>query len=846
MPQMPLDYTEFISKKIAIVHRSGFAVQPSDLHLENKHHQNDAVTWACNLGRALIAMSFGMGKTRIQAQIAELIIRRTDKPFLVICPLSVKQQFAEEDGPAMGQRWQYVRTDAEIQAATTPYLITNYERVRDGDIGPEAIKGLCGVSLDEGSVLRSLSSETSDVFKRVFKDTPYRFVATATPSPNEYKELIYYAEFLGVMDHGQALTRWFKRDSNHAGHLTLMPSQEEDFWIWVASWALFVSQPSDLGHPDDGYVLPALNIHWHRVAVDHRRAWEQHDNRGQLRLILDASAGVSEASAEKRATLADRLVKMLEIIHLDPEEHWILWHHLEAERDAIQHAVPEAVAVYGSQDLDEREKRILGFSQGDFRILSTKPEVAGSGCNFQKHCHSAVFLGVDYKFQDFIQAIHRLYRFLQTKDVEIHIIYAESEDQVVNVLKRKWKQHDVLVAKMQKIIRQYGLSELALQQGLSRKMGVNRVEVKGKLYTAINNDCVDETKRLPDNFMDLWLTSLPFGNLYEYSTQYEDFGHNPTNEKFWQQMDFLVPEMLRVLKPGRVAAIHVKDRQLYGHQTQSGIMETAPFSDECVMAFRKHGWAYQGRRTIVTDVVRENNQTYRLGYSEMCKDASKMSSGIPEYLLLFRKPPTSRDTARADEPVVKNKSDYSLGRWQVDAHALWRSNGNRPLSPYELSRYMPEQIAELFKQEQLTGQYDFQRHVEICEELDKSGRLPKFFMLLPPRVTREPSDMVWDDVVYMRSLNTDQSQGRREKHLCPLPFDIVERVIVLYSNKGDLIGDPFGGLGTVAERAIQLQRRSWICELFGDYFVDLVHYCQAAEQKVMAPTLFDMAMLENK
>jgi DNA modification methylase len=453
---------------------------------------------------------------------------------------------------------------------------------------------------------------------------------------------------------------------------------------------------------------------------------------------------------------------------------------------------------------------------------------------------------VDYKFQDFIQSIHRTHRFLQDHPVDVWIIYAESEDGVVSVLKRKWQQHDELTAKMSAIIRKYGLSELAIKTGLSRKIGVNRVEVKGNLYTAVNADCVDEVRRLADNSIDLWHTSIPFGNHYEYSVQYEDFGHNPSDGQFWQQMDFLIPELLRTLKPGRIAAIHVKDRQLYGHQTASGIMETAPFSDECVMAFRKHGWTYQGRRTIATDVVRENNSTYRLSYGEMTHDASKMSQGLPEYLLLFRKPPTSRENARADEPVTKSKDDYSLGRWQVDAHAVWRSDGNRPLSPDELVAMFPapEQIAALFKQEQLMGHYDYERHVQICEELERRGKLPKFFMLLPPKVTRGPQDMVWDDVVFMRTLNSNQSQGRREKHLCPLPFDIVERTIRLYSNEGDLVGDPFGGLGTVAERAIRLRRRAWTCELASAYFTDLVNYCQAAEQDMMSPTLFDMASLE--
>lgn len=816
------DYQKFLEAKITLSEHSGFEVDPARLHPANFPHQNDAIRWAAGLGRALLAMSFGLGKTRIQCEMARLVHEHTGKPFLVVCPLGVKHQFSEEDGPALGMRWQYVRNDQEISAAGTPYLISNYERVREGNITPAAIALLGGVSLDEGSVLRSLDSKTSDVFCEAFANTPYRFVATATPAPNEFKEIIYYARWLGVMDHGQALTRWFKRDTALAGHLTLHPHHEKEFWLWVSTWALFLFTPSDLGYSDDGYVLPALNVHWHRIGVDQSRAFKQSDNRGQHRLLLNPAGGVREASAEKRETLNDRLAKMLEIMAANPDRHWLLWHHLEAERRVIEKAVPEAKTVYGSQDLDVREQRILGFSRGEISILATKPEIAGSGCNFQRHCHSNIFIGLDYKFQDFIQAIHRTLRYQQEHPVDVHIIYAESEQPVVDILQRKWEQHNQLVEKMREIIRRYGLSHAAVRSDLKRTIGVKRVETKGKLFTAINNDCVTETTAMPDNSVGLIHTSVPFGNHYEYTTNLEDFGHNPSDSDFWKQMEFLIPQLFRVLKPGRVAAIHVKDRILYGHQTVTGFMEVAPFSDECVAAFRKHGWLYEGRRTIVTDVVRENSSTYRLGWTEMTKDASKMGSGLPEYLLLFRKPPSNADDQRADEPVTKDKADYGRARWQVDAHSFWRSNGNRPLLVDEL--------------------YSYGAHVKRLEELEQNGNLPASFFYEPPR---SPSAWVWDDVVYMRTLNSNQSQKRKENHVCPLPFDIVERTIRLYSNEGDVVLDPFGGLFTVPYLAIRLGRYGIGIELNSEYYAAGVRYCQEAERQATLPTLFDFLKVEK-
>ena len=296
----------------------------------------------------------------------------------------------------------------------------------------------------------------------------------------------------------------------------------------------------------------------------------------------------------------------------------------------------------------------MDFQNGKIRLFATKKELSGSGCNFQRYCHRAIFLGIDYEFNDFIQAIHRIYRFLQTETVIIDIIYTENEQGILDTLKRKWRQHDRLTAKMTAIIKKYGLSNAGAEE-LKRKLGVDRVEVKGTHYTAILNDCVEETTRMAENSIDLIHTSIPFSNHYEYSANYNDFGHNATTYKFFEQMDYLTPELLRILKPGRVAAIHVKDRVLFGNATGTGMPTMEPFHAQCIQHYMKHGFMYFGMITVVTDVVRENNQTYRLGWTEQCKDGSKMGVGCPEYILLFRKLPTDTSKAYADEPVVKSK-----------------------------------------------------------------------------------------------------------------------------------------------------------------------------------------------
>lgn len=834
----PQAYLDFLQSKVHDAGRDAAdEFDPSLIHASTKDHQRDAILWALRQQCALIAASFGLGKTQIESEIARLLVAaHPGAKFLLVCPLGVRTQFINLDGPRLGIDWQYVYDDASLAAADTPFMLTNYERLRDGNITPDK-HNICGVSLDEGSVMRSLGSKTVDVFLRILRHIPYRYVATATPAPNAYREIIYYADFLGVMDHGQALTRWFKRNPEKAGDLQLHPQHAADFWMWVSTWALFLYLPSDMGYSDEGYTLPPLNVHWHRLSVDHSRAHAYTDNRGQRKLLLDAAGSVTQLAREKRATLPARIAKMQEIIAAEPGRHWLLWHHLEDERRAIERDVPGAVSVYGTLDLEERERRILDFSDGRIALLATKPELSGSGCNFQHFCHGNIYLGINYSFNDFIQSIHRTQRFQQQHPVDVHIIYAESEEPVAEALKLKWQQYASLVENMRAIIREHGLDHRQINETLKRRIGVQRAMTTSSRFTLVNNDCVLEMEHLADDSVGLIHTSIPFGNHYEYTTSVEDFGHNDDNDRFFAQMDFLIPELLRVLKPGRVAAIHVKDRQLYGHQTKSGIMETDPFSDLTVAAFRKHGFTYQGRRTIVTDVVRENNSTYRLGWTEMTKDASKMSSGLPEYLLLFRKPPTSITTSRADEPVTKDKADYSRGRWQIDAHAFWQSNGNviTPSDPEARERFL---LGFLNAKEP----YIYAEHVARLEELDRKGQLPATFFLEPPQ---SHSPLVWDDVVYMRCLNSSQSQRKQRNHICPLPLDIVERTINLYSNPGDVVLDPFAGLGTVPYIAIKLGRIGYGVELSTTYYADAGAYCQQIEAQVTAPTLFDLLEVSN-
>ncbi len=1027
------DYRAFLEAKMPLAQACGFDCSLDDVRATLKdgrplkEHQRHIIAWAVRRGRAALFEAFGLGKSIQQLLIVDLILDKIEaslntrerdyfagKPNmgLIVAPLGVRREFIR-DAQLLGLHLHFVKSDAEIAAIGDDcgLYLTNYESVRDGKID---VSRFNVVSLDEASVLRSYGSKTFQTFLPLFDSVPYRFVATATPSPNRYKELIHYAGFLGVMDTGQALTRFFQRNSEKANDLTLYPHKEEEFWLWLNSWAVFLQRPSDLGFSDEGYNLPPVIVRWHPVKTDLAAAGPE--SNGQGRLMRDAAMGVVEASREKRATLAQRVERVVELVgsksgsaRLVPEkqgegarpeqgalrseqgcspsadaplasgepgegrrtpegvsgqeqregegtqqgalsreqgqsgaaepgsqvgEVWshaggvsgkapragrsvsdlpvdqssvegpgqllgrplppdgqgqglavpavqcgagrlsgqpgpardsrglppqvIVWCDLNDEQAAAERAFTAAgisfTSLYGSQSIDDRERLLAEWLDGHTQVLLTKLVMYGSGANLQQ-CHCMIYAGVGFKFNDFIQGLHRIHRFGQTRPCEIDIIHAETETEVVRGLQEKWARHEELAERMSAIIREHGLNHTAALDALKRSIGVERRLEQGNGWTLAHNDCVDEAGRLEEGEVDLIVTSIPFSNHYEYTPSYNDFGHTDDDAHFFAQMDHLTPKLLRALAPGRLACIHVKDRILFGSVTGDGVPTVNPFHAKTLFHYLRHGFQYLGMIHVNTDVVRENNQTYRLSYSEMLKDGTKMGVGSPEYVLLFRKPQSDRTRGYADTPVTKAAADYSLARWQIDAHAFWRSSGDRLLTPAELASNV-ERFASLpvgplvkaFTTETRDIVYDHEAHVAIGETIeardanDGRGHLPRTFMSLAPGAHRPDT---WDDVVRMRTLNGEQVRKGAEKHVCPLQFDIVDRLIDRFSMPGELVFDPFAGLGTVPMRAVLKGRRGRGSELNPDYYRCSLAYLAEAERDAATPSLFDLLGLEE-
>lgn len=844
-----MSHDEFLRDKVAFDRSFGFPVHDDDIHQVLLPHQRDIVRWAVRGGRRAIFAKFGLGKSVMQLETLRQVLTHPASDVvggraLIIAPLGVRGEFIRDGRQLLDIEVRFIRRTEEIDPTWSGVYVTNYESVRDGRL---AVDGFDAVSLDEASVLRSFGSKTYQEFLGLFDSIPYRFVATATPSPNRHKELIHYAGFLGIMDTGQALTRFFQRDSSKAGNLKLYPHKEREFWLWLNTWACFVQRPSDLGHSDAGYDLPPLQVDWHQVEVGVLS--DEIDRDGQGVLVRGGAMSLQGAAKEKRETLADRVAELVRIVdqHAAADDgQIIIWCDLNDEQHAIERALADMglsfSSVHGGLADDVAEARLDDWRAERTYALIGKPVMLGQGMNLQQS-HTAVFVGVTYKFNDTIQAVHRIQRFGQQSACDVHLIYAETEPEIRDTLLSKWEEHDRLTDTMSDVIREFGLNPAAISAALTRAMGVERVEASGPGWTLALNDCVIETRdHMADDSVDLIVTSIPFSNHYEYTPSYNDFGHTDNNLHFWQQMDYLTPELLRVLRPGRIYACHVKDRIQFGAVTGAGIPTVSPFHAEALAHGLKHGFDYMGMITVTTDVVRENNQTYRLGYTEMRKDGTKMGVGSPEYVLLFHKPQSDRSKGYADDRVAKDIPDYSLARWQIDAAADWRSSGNRLLTPIELAAVEPKYRSRLFKEQSRANVYDFAAHVATGEHLAEKNALPSTFKSLDPGSWRPD---VWDDVNRMLTLNGEQSRRALEFHICPLQFDIVDRLIERYSNKGDLVYDPFGGLGTVPLRARKLGREGRASELNPTSFRDAVMYQQELDNTQATPTLFDLIDIEG-
>lgn len=718
------DYAEFLKTKVKTRQLSGFEVADDDLNASMFPFQMFIVKRALLAGKYAIFADCGLGKTLMQLAWAERVSKHTGKRVLILAPLAVRGQTLAE-----GERFGINMSLIDVQ---------NYEQIDNIDCEQYA-----GIVLDESSILKNYEGATKSIIIDRFRNTPYKLACTATPSPNDPMELGNHSEFLDVMGRNEMLAMYFVHDGGETAKWRLKGHAVKTFYEFVSTWAVMVSNPSDIGFSSDGYSLPPLNMIERQIETGKR------DNGS---LFNDTAISATNFNQELRLTKVERMTEVAAIVNASTE-NFIIWIKQNEEGDLIRSLIPDVVEVKGSDSPEYKEDKLLGFARGEFRVLVTKAKIAQFGLNYQ-NCRNQVFASLDFSFEGLYQAIRRSYRFGQKNEVNIYILTTDTMTNVIDSINKKQKQFEHMGKEMQR----------AMNVNIAGEIGNDRVydieSESNEWYDIKRGDCVQVIKDVPDESVGLSVFSPPFADLYTYSNHVEDMGNSSDYNEFLIQFGFLVHELFRVLKQGRNVAIHCMDLPI--QKGKEGFIGLRDFSGMIREAFEKEGFIYHSRVTIWKDPVVEMQRTKALGllHKQIKKDSTMSRVGIPDYVMIFRK-----DGDRVD-PVTN--TDLPVDLWQKYA------------SP------------------------------------------------------------VWMDIDYGNTLQgyRDGRDDKDEKHICPLQLDTIERLIHLYSNKGDTVLTPFMGIGSEVFQAVKMGRKGIGIELKESYFEIAKRNCASAVDEKAQLQLF--------
>ena len=724
-----MNYEEFLESKVRLIKDAGFEVDALNPALFD--FQAFIVCRALKAGRYALFCECGTGKTIMQLAWADEVSKHTNRPVLILCPLAVSGQTINEGVKfnVTVERW------TEQSAIRNGIYITNYEQLEKIDVSPFA-----GIVLDESSILKNFTGVYKNLIIDKFATTPYKLACTATPSPNDLNEIGNHSEFLNILDAQDMRSKWFVRDEG-MNNYRLKGHAKKDFYAWISSWACMLTNPADLGFDGSKFVLPKLN-YIERTIQTARRNGVKVGETGKL--YNDTSVDATSFNKELRLTKVERLSQVVDIVNQSGES-FIIWVNQDEEADFLTERIPDAIEVRGSHNTKLKESRLLGFANDEFRVLVTKKKIAQFGLNYQ-NCHNQVFASLDFSFEGLYQSIRRSYRFGQTKPVNIYLITTDTMQNVINSIKAKEKAFSEMQQEMNKNIN-------AKQYGLLNEYDYK--EVKTDDYLLMKGDTCIEIKRIPDNSVDLIIFSPPFSSLFTYSNYIHDMGNNESHEDFFKQYAFLLKDLYRILKPGRLMCCHTKDLGVY--KNSSGYTGMYDFTGDHTRAVQAENFKLHSKITIWTDPVLEmqRTKTQRLLYKTVTSDSTFTGIGMAEYITIFRKWEGDQETW---EPVTNlTKQNFPLDVWQRWASPVW----------------MDIRRTDVLNGHEGTAQGD-------------------------------------------------------EKHIAPLQLEVIHRLVNLYSNKGDVVFTPFGGIGSEPYQSLADGRKAIACELKDSYFDVMVKNCKKA------------------
>lgn len=630
-----MTYQQFLASKKKNVIFSGFEAESVSPLLFD--FQEYIVKRALSAGRFAIFADCGLGKTLMQLEWANQVVKHTNKPVLILAPLAVSGQTIQEGLKfhINVEKWYPELNDLSAIPATI--YITNYEQLDNVDCS-----FFSGIVLDESSILKNFEGAIRNLIISNFKDTPYKLACTATPSPNDPMELGNHSEFLNVMSRTEMLAMYFVHDGGETSKWRLKGHSERVFWDWVSSWAVMLSKPSDLGFSADGYDLPELNL------IERTIKTKQRDN-GML--FNDIAVSATDFNQELRITKVERMDQVVDIVN-NSKENFIIWVKQNEEGEYLRKLMPDAVEVKGSDSPEYKEDRLLGFANNHFRVLITKSKIAQFGLNYQ-NCHNQIFASLDFSFEALYQSIRRSYRFGQQYPVNIYLLTTDTMQNVIQSIKQKQKQFE------------------EMQQSMTISINKNTTKTKlmrperkeqNEWFNIQLGDCVQLIKNVPDESVGFSIFSPPFSELYVYSDELEDMGNSKDYKEFMIAFGFLVKELYRVMWSGRNVAVHCMDLPI--QKGKEGYIGLRDFSGLILSAFSDAGFIYHSRVTIWKDPVVEMQRTKALGllHKQVKKDSSMSRVGIPDYLMVFRKPGDHH------HPV---KCSINVDTWQKWASPVW-------------------------------------------------------------------------------------------------------------------------------------------------------------------------------
>lgn len=637
------DYINFLESKKVQLSNAGFTVDDSDLNCHLFDFQRHIVKTALRKGKYAIFADCGLGKTLMQLEWARHVSEYTKKPVLILCPLAVSGQTIKE-GEKFG-----IKANRYDCINLGGILITNYEQLDTLD--PDEFSGIV---LDESSILKNFEGKTRTAIIEGFKNTPYKLACTATPSPNDPMELGNHSEFLNVMSRNEMLAMYFVHDGGDTAKWRLKGHAQQAFYDWVSGWAVMLSKPSDIGFSADGYNLPPLNIVEKQIKTPIRQ-------NGML--FNEVKVSATDFNAELRITKIERMDEVATIVNKS-KESFIIWIKQNEEGDLIRSLIPDAVEVRGDDSPEYKEKKLLGFAAGEFRVLVTKTKIAQFGLNYQ-NCRNQVFASLDFSFEGLYQAIRRSYRFGQKQEVNIFLVTTDTMQNVIEAVKDKERRFSEMQAAMTAAVNKN------IHSTTKSKMDRTSEVFKTDMAEIRLGDCVQLIQELPDNSVGFSIFSPPFAELYTYSDELEDMGNSRDYNEFMYAFSFLVSELYRVIHDGRNVAVHCMDLPI--QKGKEGYIGLRDFSGLILKAFEHAGFIYHSRVTIWKDPVTEMQRTKALGllHKQIKKDAVMSRVGIPDYIMVFRKPGENINPV-THQDTDPGKPDYlPVDLWQKYASPVW-------------------------------------------------------------------------------------------------------------------------------------------------------------------------------